>query len=60
MASFNARSGAIYFEHRGARANARVLFIHGLGCQLVQWPDSLIDGLSRRDTRIGGSTNCRG
>ena len=45
MASFNARSGAIYFEHRGARANARVLFIHGLGCQLVQWPDSLIDGL---------------
>ena len=45
MASFNARSGAIYFEHRGARANARVLFIHGLGCQLVQWPDSLIAGL---------------
>ena len=45
MASFNARSGAIYFEHRGARANPRVLFVHGLGCQLVQWPDSLIDGL---------------
>ena len=45
MAMFRAPSGDIYFEHRGARANPRVLLIHGLGCQLVQWPDSLIDGV---------------
>ena len=45
MARFRARSGEIYFEQRGARANPRVLLIHGLGCQLVQWPESLVRGL---------------
>lgn len=45
MAKFKAGCGDMYFEHRGARANPRVLFVHGLGCQLVQWPDSLIDGI---------------
>ena len=45
MARFKARSGEIYFEHRGARANPRVVLIHGLGCQLVQWPESLVQGL---------------
>lgn len=45
MPKFKARSGAIYFEHRGARANPRVMLIHGLGCQLVQWPEPLVDGL---------------
>ena len=45
MPKFKARSGEIYFEHRGARANPRVLLIHGLGCQLVQWPESFVRGL---------------
>lgn len=45
MPKFNAKSGEIYFEHRGARADPRVVFIHGLGCQLVQWPESLVDGV---------------
>ncbi len=45
MPKFIAKSGEIYFEHRGARADPRVVFIHGLGCQLVQWPDSFIDGI---------------
>ena len=45
MPRFKARSGEIYFEHRGARANPRVLLIHGLGCQLVQWPESFVAGL---------------
>ena len=45
MATFNTRNGAICFEHRGARADPRVLLVHGLGCQLVQWPDSLLDGI---------------
>ncbi len=46
MPTFHARSGDIYFEQRGARADPRVLLIHGLGCQLVQWPDSLVDGMA--------------
>ena len=45
MAFFAAQSGTIYFEHHGARADPRVLFVHGLGCQVVQWPRSLIDGV---------------
>lgn len=45
MARFKARSGVVHFELRGARANPRVLLIHGLGCQLVQWPDTLLDGI---------------
>ena len=45
MPKFKTPSAEIYFEHRGARANPRVLCIHGLGCQIVQWPDSLIDGI---------------
>ena len=48
MARFKAQSGVIHFEHRGARANPRALFIHGLGCQLVQWPDALLDGIVAR------------
>ena len=46
MPTFRAQGGDIYFEQRGARADPRVLLIHGLGCQLVQWPDSLIDGVA--------------
>lgn len=46
MATFNARSGAMYFEHRGARASPRALLIHGLGCQLAQWPDRFVDALA--------------
>lgn len=45
MAKFKAGCGDIHFEHRGARADPRAVFVHGLGCQLVQWPDSLIDGI---------------
>lgn len=45
MARFTARSGEIYFEHSGSRADPRVLFIQGLGCQVVHWPDSLIAGV---------------
>ena len=48
MPKFKAKSGAIHFEHRGSRADPRVVLIHGLGCQLVQWPESLLDGLVAR------------
>lgn len=45
MARFTAKSGEIYFEHSGSRADPRVLFIQGLGCQVVHWPESLIEGV---------------
>ena len=45
MARFTAKSGEIYFEHTGSRADPRVLFIQGLGCQIVHWPNSLIQGV---------------
>lgn len=45
MARFTARGGEIYFEHAGSRADPRVLFIQGLGCQVVHWPDSLVQGV---------------
>ena len=46
MAIFNARSGAMCFEHRGARASPRALLVHGLGCQLTQWPDRFVSALA--------------
>lgn len=48
MPKFNAKSGAIHFEHRGSRADPRVVLIHGLSCQLTQWPEALLDGLVAR------------
>ena len=45
MARFQAGRGSIHFTHRGARADPRVLFVHGLGCQVVHWPQSLLDGV---------------
>ena len=45
MARFQARNGSIHFAHRGARANPRVLLVHGLGCQALHWPQSLLDGV---------------
>ena len=45
MARFRANSGEIYFEHSGSRSDPRVLFIQGLGCQIVHWPETLIDGV---------------
>ncbi len=45
MARFRANSGEIYFEHSGSRSDPRVLFIQGLGCQVVHWPESLIEGV---------------
>jgi pimeloyl-ACP methyl ester carboxylesterase len=35
----------ICYAQDGAWADPTVLLVHGLGCQLIQWPDSLIAGL---------------
>lgn len=42
----------MYFEQNGSRAAPPILMIHGLGCQVVHWPQSLIDGLKDRGFRV--------
>lgn len=45
MPVFKVPRGTICFDQRGSRASPPILLIHGLGCQLIHWPDSLLDGL---------------
>ena len=52
MPKFRSRSGEIYFEQHGARAKPPVLLIHGMGCQVIQWPQTLIDGLVEANLRV--------
>ena len=44
--------GDIYFEQRGSRADPPVLLIHGVGCQLIHWPDSFLDGIVESGLRV--------
>ena len=52
MPSFESPNGPIYFEQRGSRADPPLLLIHGLGCQLIHWPDSLLDGFVDSGFRV--------
>ena len=52
MPTFTTQDGAIYFEQFGARANPSVVLIHGLGCQIVHWPQSFINGLVDAGFRV--------
>ena len=45
MPTLRSPEGEIYFEQRGSRADTPVLLIHGVGCQLIHWPDSFLDGI---------------
>ena len=40
------------FEQYGARADAPVLLMHGVGLQLVEWPPSLVNGLVEAGYRV--------
>lgn len=44
--------GDICFDQRGSRADTPVLLIHGVGCQLIHWPDSFLDGLVGAGLRV--------
>ena len=35
----------LYFQQHGARSDPPVLLIHGIGCQLVQWPEAFVQGI---------------
>lgn len=44
--------GDLYFEQRGSRADPPVLLIHGVGCQLIHWPDSFLNGIVESGLRV--------
>ncbi len=52
MPRFQSTSGPIYYEQHGARSATPILLIHGLGCQVIQWPESFIKGLVDADYRV--------
>jgi pimeloyl-ACP methyl ester carboxylesterase len=52
MPIFKGNGIDLCFEQTGARTDPPLILIHGIGCQLVQWPASFLDGLARRDLRV--------
>ena len=52
MPTFEATGISIHFEQQGARTDPPLLLLHGIGCQLVQWPQQFIDGLTARGLRV--------
>jgi proline iminopeptidase len=38
---------SLYYETHGAAGDAPIVLVRGLGTQLIEWPRSLIDGLTR-------------
>ncbi len=52
MPAFERHGIRIHFEQYGARADVPVVLIHGLGCQLIEWPPSLIDALTAGGYRV--------
>ena len=52
MPIFESRAVRLQFEQFGSRADVPVVLIHGLGCQLVEWPPSLIDAIAAGGYRV--------
>ena len=42
----------MYFEQHGSRAAPPVLMIHGVGCQIIHWPETLLRGLVDAGYRV--------
>lgn len=52
MPIFKGNGISLCFEQFGARADPPLLLLHGIGCQLVQWPQAFIDGFVERGLRV--------
>ena len=52
MPSFVHAGLRLHYEQWGARADPPVLLIHGLSCQIIHWPESLIDLLAAAGHRV--------
>ncbi len=52
MPSVENNGTTIYFEQYGSRADTPLVLIHGLGCQLMEWPPSFINALTAGGYRV--------
>lgn len=52
MPYFHSPHGQVYFEQHGSRAATPILMIHGIGCQVIHWPESVIKGLVDAEYRV--------
>ena len=52
MPTFQSTNGPIYFEQMGSRSEPTVLMIHGLGCQTVHWPESMLESIVNAGYRV--------
>ncbi len=52
MPAFERDGLSLHFEQFGSRADVPVLLIHGIGCQLIEWPPSLVDALAAGGYRV--------
>ncbi|MCC5888142.1 MAG: alpha/beta fold hydrolase [Gammaproteobacteria bacterium] len=52
MPIFQGNGITLCFDQFGARADPPLLLLHGIGCQLAQWPQAFIDGFVERGMRV--------
>lgn len=52
MPTFQSSNGPIYFEQMGSRSAPTVLMIHGLGCQIIHWPESMLRNIVNAGFRL--------
>ena len=52
MPSFDRDGLRLYFEQFGSRADTPLILVHGLGCQLIEWPPSFMDALVAGGYRV--------
>jgi pimeloyl-ACP methyl ester carboxylesterase len=52
MPTFRRDGFDLYYEQFGSRASPIVMLIHGLTCQLIHWPQPLIDRLTGAGYRV--------
>lgn len=52
MPSFHSGNLNIHYEQWGSRADPPLVLIHGLGCQIIHWPQPFIDALTDGGLRV--------
>ena len=52
MTALEANGITIEYEEKGSKDDPAIILIRGLGTQLIDWPDELIDGLADSGFRV--------
>jgi pimeloyl-ACP methyl ester carboxylesterase len=52
MPCLQTNSVRLCYRQTGARANPTVLLVHGWNCQLIHWPESLVESLAAAGYRV--------